>query len=103
MDNDFVVNSSDTCVCSKMIGSDCVIICLYVDEMLIFGPNVNVINDMKKILSSKFEMKDIGEENVISVVQVKRTCNGFFLCQCNYIENMFKSFDCFDVVSLRTP
>ena len=45
VDNDFVVNSSDTCVFSKMIGSDCVIICLYVDDMLIFGPNVNVINE----------------------------------------------------------
>ena len=27
IDNDFVVNSSDTCVYSKIIGSDCVIIC----------------------------------------------------------------------------
>ena len=45
VDNNFVVNSSDTCVYSKMIGSDCVIICLYVDDMLIFGPNVNVINE----------------------------------------------------------
>ena len=61
VDNDFVVNSSDTCVCSKMIGSDCVIICLYVGDMLIFGPNANVINETKNFLSSKFEMKDFGE------------------------------------------
>ena len=60
VDNDFVVNSSDTCVYSKMIGSDCVIICLYVDDMLLFGHNVNVINETKNFLSSKFEMKDLG-------------------------------------------
>ena len=54
VDNDFVVNSSDTCVYSKMIGSDCVIICLYVDDMLFFGPSVNVINQTKNFLSSKF-------------------------------------------------
>ena len=44
-----------------MIGSDCVIICLYVDDMLIFGPNVNVINETKNFLSSKLERKDLGE------------------------------------------
>ena len=61
LDNDFVVNSSNTCVYSKIIGSDCVIICLYVDDMLIFGPNVNVINETKNFLSSKFERKELGE------------------------------------------
>ena len=65
MDNDFVVNSSDTCVYSKMIGSYCVIICFYVDEMLIFAPNVNVINETKNFLYSKFEIKDLGEADVI--------------------------------------
>ena len=61
VDNDFVVNSSNTCVYSKIIGSDCVIICLYVGDMLIFGPNANVINETKNFLSSKFERKDLGE------------------------------------------
>lgn len=61
MNNCFVVNSSDTHVYSKMIRLDCVIICLYVDDMLIFGPNVNVVTETKKFLYSKFEMKDLGE------------------------------------------
>ena len=56
MDNEFVVNSSDTCVYSKMIGSDCVIICLYIDDMLIFVPIVDVINETKNFLSFEFEM-----------------------------------------------
>ena len=33
--NDFVVNLSDSCVYSKRIGSDYVLICLYVHDMLI--------------------------------------------------------------------
>ena len=33
--NGFVVNNSDSCVYSKMIGSDYMIICLYVDDMMI--------------------------------------------------------------------
>lgn len=60
-----------------MIGSDCIIICLHVDDILIFGPNVNVINETKNFLSSKFEMKDLGEADVILGVKIKRTSNGF--------------------------
>ena len=64
VDNDFVVNSLDTCVHYKM-GPHCVIICLYVDEMLIFVPNVNVINEIKHFLSYKYEMKDLAEGDLI--------------------------------------
>ncbi|XP_075100061.1 secreted RxLR effector protein 161-like [Nicotiana tabacum] len=46
---------------NKMIGSDCVIICLYVDDMLIFGPNVNIVNETKNFFSSKFKMEDLEE------------------------------------------
>ena len=36
--NGFTVNNSDSCVYSKMFGSDYVIICLYVDDMLTLVP-----------------------------------------------------------------
>ena len=54
VDNAFVVNSSNRFFKSKMIGSDCVIIHLYINDMLFFGPSVNVINQTKNFLSSKF-------------------------------------------------
>ncbi|XP_070005633.1 secreted RxLR effector protein 161-like [Nicotiana tabacum] len=88
---------------NKMIGSDCVIICLYVDDILIFGPNVNVINKTKNFLSSKFEMKDLGEADVILGVKIKRTSYGFSLSQSHYVEKMLKRFNCFDVAPVRTP
>ena len=59
--NDFVVNTSDSCVYSKVIGSDYMIICLYVDDMLMFVTNVHAINKTKKLLSSHFEIKDMGK------------------------------------------
>ena len=73
IDNGFVVNSSDTCVYSKIIRSDRVIICLYMDDMLIFGPNMNVVNENKKFLFFKFEMKVLGEADVILGIKIKRT------------------------------
>ena len=57
----FVVNISDSCVYSKVIDSDCVIICVHVHDMLIFGTNMRVVNETKKLLSSHFEMKGMGK------------------------------------------
>ena len=45
--NGFTANNSDSCVYSKMFGSDYVIIYLYVDDMLIFGTKLFVINEAK--------------------------------------------------------
>ncbi|GKE06402.1 zinc finger, CCHC-type containing protein, partial [Tanacetum coccineum] len=42
-----------------------VIICLYVDDMLIFGTYQNQVDKTKKFLSSRFSMKDMGEADVI--------------------------------------
>ncbi|GJW40938.1 zinc finger, CCHC-type containing protein [Tanacetum coccineum] len=44
-----------------------VIICLYVDDMLIFGTDIVQLNLTKEFLSSKFSMKDMGEADVILV------------------------------------
>lgn len=72
--NGYIVNASNSCVYSKSFGSGYVIIYLYVDDMLILGTTVNIVNDTKNFLSSKFEMKDIGEGDVI-------LGDGFSLCQ----------------------
>ena len=75
------MNPSDSFVYSKLFGSDCVIICLYFDDMLIFGFNLEVINDTKMFLTTHFEMKDLGEANVILGVKIRITKFGFSLCQ----------------------
>nr|GFA85984.1 zinc finger, CCHC-type [Tanacetum cinerariifolium] len=52
-----------------------VIICLYVDDMLIFGTDQDLVNKKKEFLSSKFDMKDLGEAEVILGIRVKRRNN----------------------------
>nr|GEY25604.1 zinc finger, CCHC-type [Tanacetum cinerariifolium] len=75
----FHLNQSDKCVYSKFDDSGKgVIICLYVDDMLIFGTDQNQVDKTKKFLSSRFSMKDMGEADVIlggiSWVSKKQTC-----------------------------
>ena len=55
----------------------CVLICLYVDDMLILGTNLLVVNETKKLLSSLFEMKDMSEADVILEIKIQKTNIGF--------------------------
>ena len=54
----FSLNQSDKCVYNRFDSSGSgVIICLYVDDMLIFGTDQNQINATKNLLSSEFSIR----------------------------------------------
>jgi hypothetical protein len=46
-------------------GDQSVILCLYIDDILIFGTNIDIINEIKSFLSKIFDIKDLGEADVI--------------------------------------
>jgi len=50
----FVVNKSDKCVYFRYGGAEGVILCLYVNDILIFGTSLNVIKEVKDFFISKF-------------------------------------------------
>jgi hypothetical protein len=56
----FAINEADRCVYYRCGGGEGVILCLYVDDILIFGTNIDVINEVKSFLSKSFDMKDLG-------------------------------------------
>ncbi|GAA0149688.1 transmembrane signal receptor [Lithospermum erythrorhizon] len=87
----------------RVFGSDCVIICMYVDDMLILENTLDVVNKTKELLSSNFEMKDLGEADVILGVRVIRNSEGISLSQSHYVEKVLKKFNSFDVAHARTP
>ncbi|GKC78192.1 zinc finger, CCHC-type containing protein [Tanacetum coccineum] len=66
LSNGYLLNQADKCIYSKFDESGKgVIICLYVDDMRIFGTNQVQVNLTKEFLSSRFSMKDIWEANVM--------------------------------------
>ncbi|GJX55267.1 zinc finger, CCHC-type containing protein [Tanacetum coccineum] len=73
----FLLNQSDKCAYSKFDSSGKgVIICLYVDDMLIFRTDQNQVDKTKKFLSSRFSIKDMGEADVILGIKIKRENKG---------------------------
>jgi hypothetical protein len=57
----FAINEADRCVYYQYGGGESIILCLYVDDILIFGTNIDEINEVKSFLSKNFDMKDLGE------------------------------------------
>jgi hypothetical protein len=101
--NGFKINECDKCVYIKNFNNSCVIVCLYVDDMLILGSNLDVVNSTKKLLNSKFDMKDMGKADVILGIRIQRIDNGYVLTQSHYVEKVLKKFGHFDSNPAVTP
>ena len=61
------------------------------DDLLIFGSNLHVINETKNILRSHFDMKNLGEANFILGMKITKTCGEIFLNQSHYNEKILKN------------
>jgi hypothetical protein len=99
----FVVNEADTCVYYRFGGVEGVVLCLYVDDILIFGTNISVINDVKSFMSQHFDMKDLGEADVILNIKLIKDESGITLEQSHYVENILSHFGYSDCKPSPTP
>ncbi|GJY98353.1 zinc finger, CCHC-type containing protein [Tanacetum coccineum] len=104
LSNGYLLNQADKCVYSKFDeSSKGVIICLYVDNMPIFGTNQVQVDLTKEFLSSRFSMKDMGEADVILGIRIKHESNGISFYQSHYIEEVLKKFNYFECTPVSTP
>ena len=57
----FTINECDKCIYTKTVENACIIVCLYVNDMLILGTNnIELIKSTKRMLSNNCDMKDLG-------------------------------------------
>ena len=100
----FLVSEADKCVYHRHGGGEGVILCLYVDDILIFGTNLKVIEEVKTFLSQNFEMKDLGVADVILNIKLLRDNEGgITLLQSHYVEKILSRFGYSECKSSPTP
>lgn len=97
----FQINECDKCVYYKGNTNSCVIVCLYVDDIV--GSNKDVINSTKKMLHWCFDMKDLGIADIILGIKITRNVDGYVLSQFHLIEKVLKRFGRFENSPLATP
>lgn len=64
--------------------TSCIILCMYVENMLIMRTRIEVINSTKRLLNSYFYMKDLGRADVILGIQIKISDDNYILSQSYY-------------------
>jgi hypothetical protein len=79
-----------------------VIICLYINDMLIFSTNMNGIVETKWYLTSIFKIKDLGEVDTILGIKLKKHSSGYALNQSYYIEKMLDKFKYLNIKKANT-
>ena len=99
----FVINEADRCVYYRYGGGSGIILCLYVDDILIFGTNIDVINEVKSFLLKSFDMMDLGEADVILNIKLIKVVYGITLSQSHYVEKVLSHFGYIDSKPSPTP
>jgi hypothetical protein len=70
----------------------CVILCLYVDDIMIFRTSLDVINGVKTFLCQSFDIKDLGEVDVILNIMLIKGDNEITLTQSHYVKKVLSRF-----------
>ncbi|GKF78496.1 retrotransposon protein, putative, ty1-copia subclass, partial [Tanacetum coccineum] len=68
----FSQNRDEPCVYMKASGSNVTFLILYVDDLLIMGNNIPMLQDVKSYLGRYFAMKDLGEAAYILGIKIDK-------------------------------
>nr|GEW33486.1 retrotransposon protein, putative, Ty1-copia subclass [Tanacetum cinerariifolium] len=90
----FTQNRDEPCVYLKACRSNITFLILYVDDILIMGNNIPMLQSVKSYLGRCFAMKDLGEAAYIIGIKIYRDRSRRLigLCQSAYIEKILKRY-----------
>jgi len=95
----------DSCVYIKHVNRSPIYLLSYVDHMLIVSKSKIEITKLKRLLSSEFEMKDLGSAKKILGMEISRDRKSglLFLSQQNCIKNVLQHFNMQNAKAISTP
>jgi hypothetical protein len=100
----FVANEADKCVYYRYGGGEGVILCLYVDDILILSMSLDVIKETKEFMSNNFEIKDLREDDVILNIKLLGEGDGrITLVQSHYVDKVLSRFGYSEYEPAPTP
>ena len=103
--NGFKKNTVDRCICLRVSGSSYIFLVLYFDDILLASNDSNLLIETKHMLSTHFDMKDLGEAYYVLGIRILcDRANGMLkLSQRTYIEKILKRFNMHNCSSTRAP
>ncbi|KAJ9679813.1 hypothetical protein PVL29_021660 [Vitis rotundifolia] len=103
--NGFKENTVDRCIYLRVSGSSYIFLILYVDDILLASNDSDLLIETKHMLSTHFNMKDLGEASYVLGIKILRDrANGVLkLSQRTYIEKILKRFNMHNCSSTKAP
>ena len=91
----FIKNEEEPCVYKRASGSAVVFLVLYVDDILLIGNDIPMLEATKSSLGKSFSMKDLGEAAYILGIKIYRDRSKRLigLSQDTYIDKVLKRFN----------
>jgi len=91
----FIKNEDEPCVYKKASGSALVFLVLYVDDILLIGNDIPMLEAVKTSLKKSFSMKDLGEAAYILGIRIYRDRSKRLigLSQDTYIDKILNRFN----------
>uniref|UniRef100_A0A8R7JZD3 Retrovirus-related Pol polyprotein from transposon TNT 1-94 n=1 Tax=Triticum urartu TaxID=4572 RepID=A0A8R7JZD3_TRIUA len=101
----FSMTEGDHCIYFKIMGNKFVLLSLYVDDILIASNDKSTLMEVKTWLSSKFDMKDMGEASYVLGVEIRRDRRKRMLglSQKAYLNNVLQRFSMENCKPVRVP
>ncbi|XP_041009156.1 uncharacterized mitochondrial protein AtMg00810-like [Juglans microcarpa x Juglans regia] len=99
----FRCSSADSSLFIFRIGSDCIYLLIYVDDILVTGSSSLLISQFIASLSKYFPVKDLGLLHYFLGIEVHRTSSGLFLSQTKYITDLLKRTNMHNCKAVSTP
>ena len=96
---------TDHCVYSLRKADLIILIALYVDDLLLLSNFLDKLNEMKRVLSRRFDMKDLGEVDYILGIQVERNrkARTLTISQREYVKKVLERYGMADCKPVATP
>ncbi|KAG3239233.1 hypothetical protein PI124_g15825 [Phytophthora idaei] len=89
----FQVSAFDPCLSIKVVDGHCVLVLVFVDDVLVTGSSPELIARTKNDLKTRFEMTDSGKcAFVLGIELVDGPDGSVTLCQRRYVDDILKRF-----------
>ena len=79
------------------------LVCMYVDDLLVTGSLPNLITEFKEEMARKFEMTDLGRLTYYLGIEVCQTGGGIALSQERYAQKILEEFGMRDCNHVHIP
>ena len=91
----FIKNSEEACVYKKVSGSSIEFLILYVDDILLIGNDIPLLESVKTSLKKSFSMKNLGKVAYILGIKIYGDRSKYLIgiSQSTYIDKVLKRFN----------